>query len=108
MSGANMQKYYKVSSTINTSLAFLARPSADIAQHSAHSTGLMRSVITMRQIGDDHERQTQTAKRQAAIEARVAASQKTGTSESDEQLAEIASATSKPVLGKRKRKKAGD
>jgi hypothetical protein len=30
-------------------------PFADIGQHSAESTGLMRSVATMRRIGDEYE-----------------------------------------------------
>jgi 2OG-Fe(II) oxygenase superfamily len=49
MAGKNMQKYY---------------------QHSVETTGLLRFVITMRAIGDQHEKLTSNARRRAAAKTR--------------------------------------
>jgi hypothetical protein len=63
----------------------------------------MRFVVTMRSIGEEHEEQTQTARRRAANQAHIASVQRRSTGESANQPQDLISTGSEAALGKRKR-----
>jgi hypothetical protein len=78
-------------------------PFADIGQHSAESTGLMRFVATMRQIGGEHEGKAQKIKSRSAVEAGAASSQQRDAAEPVEEAQNMLSMDPRPELGKQRR-----